>query len=122
MFPASFRLFTQVVCMQRLRARNRRAGRSGGLSGRGTSVYHGRRMARGWESKAVESQQEDAGRTRRMEPALSDEARHRLQQRRTLELALAQTQAELGAACRAAHRDMLRQRLEAIKAAIAALS
>jgi hypothetical protein len=79
-------------------------------------------MARGWESKAVESQQADADRPRSTEPPLSDEARQRLQQRRTLELALAQTQAELGAACRAAHRDMLQQRLVAIREAIEALS
>jgi hypothetical protein len=79
-------------------------------------------MARGWESKAVESQQADADRTRRPEPSLSDEARARLQQRRTLELALAQTQAELIAACRAAHRDMLQQRLKAIREALDALS
>jgi hypothetical protein len=79
-------------------------------------------MARGWESKAVESQQDDAARVRQMAPALSDDARQRLQQRRTLELALAQTQAELGAACRAAHRDMLQQRLTAIRDAIEALS
>lgn len=79
-------------------------------------------MARGWESKAVESQQADADRGRRVAPALSDDARRRFQERRTLELALAQTQAELGAACRAAHRDMLQQRLKAIKDAIEALS
>jgi hypothetical protein len=79
-------------------------------------------MARGWESKAVESQQADANRPRAIEPPLSDDARQRLQQRRTLELALAQTQAELGAACRAAHRDMLQQRLVAIREAIEALS
>ena len=80
-------------------------------------------MARGWESKAVESQQEDADRRPGpSEPVLSDEARARLQQRRTLELALAQTQAELGAACRAAHRDMLQQRLKAIRDAIEALA
>jgi hypothetical protein len=79
-------------------------------------------MARGWESKAVESQQADADRAARLAPALSDEARARVQERRTLELALAQTQAELGAACRAAHRDMLQQRLEAIREAIDALS
>ena len=79
-------------------------------------------MARGWESKSIESQQDDADRTRQLAPALSDEERARLQQRRTLELALAQTQAELGAACRAAHRDMLHQRLAAIRDALAALS
>jgi hypothetical protein len=79
-------------------------------------------MARGWESKAVESQQDDADRARQLAPALSDEEKARLEQRRTLELALAQTQAELGAACRAAHRDMLQQRLAAIRDALEALS
>jgi hypothetical protein len=79
-------------------------------------------MARGWESKSIESQQEDANRARTLGPALSDEARERLQQRHSLELALAQTQAELVAACRAAHKDMLQQRLDAIRAALAALS
>jgi hypothetical protein len=78
-------------------------------------------MARGWESKAVESQQADADRLRQLAPPLSEDARRRLEQRRTLELALAQTQAELGAACRAAHRDMLQQRLTAIREAIDAL-
>ena len=39
----------------------------------------------------------------------------------TLELALAHTQAELGAACRAAHREMLQQRLAAIRDALASL-
>jgi hypothetical protein len=79
-------------------------------------------MARGWESKSVESQQEDAARGRTAEPPLSAEARETLQQRRTLELALAQTQAELGAACRPAHRDMLQQRMQAIRSALDALS
>ena len=78
-------------------------------------------MARGWESKAIESQQDDAERERRLPPPLSEDARQRLERRRTLELALAQTQAELGAACRAPHRDMLQQRLTAIREALAAL-
>ncbi|MCC7241257.1 MAG: hypothetical protein IT180_04985 [Acidobacteria bacterium] len=78
-------------------------------------------MARGWESKSVESQQADAGTARASGPELSPAERDRLQQRRTIELALAQTQAELGAARRAPHRDLLRQRLAAIQAAIAAL-
>lgn len=98
------------------------------LSACGTSVYPGERvpwgaMARGWESKSVESQQADAGTARPApSPELSPVERERLQQRRTLELALAQTQAELGAACRAAHRDLLQQRLKAIQEAIAGLS
>jgi hypothetical protein len=78
-------------------------------------------MARGWESKAVESQQADAAQAKTGLPALSPAERDHLQQRRSLELALAQTQAELIAACRAAHRDMLQQRLEAIREALDAL-
>lgn len=79
-------------------------------------------MARGWESKAVESQQADATRARPNRPELTPAERDRLQERRSLELALAQTQAELMAACRAAHRDMLQQRLNAIRQALDALS
>ena len=79
-------------------------------------------MARGWESKAVESQQADALAGGTVGPELSAADKDRLQRRRTLELALAQTQAELGAACRAAHRDLLHQRLKAIREAIEALS
>lgn len=79
-------------------------------------------MARGWESKAVESQQEDAVHRPGTAAPLSDEARARLLQQRTLELALARTQAELRVACHAAHRDMLRRRLEAIRAALDVLS
>ena len=79
-------------------------------------------MARGWESKAVESQQADAAQAGRHRPELTAAERDRLQQRRSLELALAQTQAELIAACRAAHRDMLQQRLTAIRQALDALS
>lgn len=72
-------------------------------------------MARGWESKSVESQQEDRAAARVTGPALSPAERERLERRRTLELALAQTQAELGAACRPMHRDMLLARLKAIR-------
>lgn len=78
-------------------------------------------MARGWESKSVESQQEDRAAARTVKPALSSAERDRLQQRHTLELALARTQAELGAACRAAHREMLQARLAAIRTALDAL-
>jgi hypothetical protein len=74
-------------------------------------------MARGWESKSVESQQDDAL-SRQQQPRrdLSSEERTQLQRRVMLELALAQTQAELLAACRPAHRDMLRLKLDALKA------
>lgn len=73
-------------------------------------------MARGWESKAIESQQEDAQAKQRMRRALTADERERFDRRRTLELAVARTQDELQTACHAAHRDMLRLRLEALQA------
>ncbi len=75
-------------------------------------------MARGFESKSVESQQEDAQRAKITRPALSPEDQARQTRRTGLELALAQTQAEMTAACRPAHREMLKLRLEAIQAQI----
>jgi hypothetical protein len=73
-------------------------------------------VARGWESKAIESQQEEAERQRQVAraPALTPAERARLERRRTLELARAKTEAELRAATRPAHREML----ERAKAAI----
>ena len=80
-------------------------------------------MARGWESKAVESQQEEAGRAvAARKPSRSLEERERDARRATLEMALAQTQAEMTAACRPAHRDMLGLRLAAIRDELAKLS
>jgi hypothetical protein len=73
-------------------------------------------MARGWESKSIESQQDDAGRKPAGGPELTAEQRDRHQQKAGLQLALAETQAQLGAACRPAHREMLKLRLDAIQA------
>ena len=78
-------------------------------------------MARGWESKAVESQQEDARGARAARKDWSPEARDRAQRRAMLELALESTQAELTVACRPAHREMLQRRLEALKAELGTL-
>lgn len=78
-------------------------------------------MARGWESKAIESQQDDAGRKAAGKPALTPEERARMQHRAGLELALADTQAQLVAACRPAHREMLQLRLAAIEAQLKGL-
>ncbi len=72
-------------------------------------------MARGWESKAVESQQDDAGRRATGKPELTPEQRARMQQKTGLQLALAETQAQMVAACRPAHREMLQLRLAAIQ-------
>jgi hypothetical protein len=79
-------------------------------------------MARGFDSKFVESQQDDArAKGTRAGLELTAEERSRLERRKTLELALARTQAELQVACHAAHRDMLRLRLEALQAELGTL-
>ena len=75
-------------------------------------------MARGFESKSVESQQEEAQRAKTVRPPMSAEEKERQARRKGLELALAQTQSEITAACRPAHRDMLKLKLEAIQAQI----
>lgn len=75
-------------------------------------------MARGFESKSVESQQEEAQRAKPTRPALTPDEQSRLARIAGLELALAQTQAEIKAACKPAHREMLRMRLDAIRAQI----
>jgi hypothetical protein len=75
-------------------------------------------VARGFESKSVESQQEEAQRSKSMRPALTPDELARQGQKAGLEMALAQTQAEMSAACRPAHREMLKLRLEAIQAQI----
>jgi hypothetical protein len=73
-------------------------------------------MARGFDSKFVESQQDDAqARKNNIRPALSADERARIDRRKTLEMAVARTQAELQAACHAAHRDMLRLKLTALQ-------
>lgn len=88
---------------------------------RAAALHYNARMARGWESKSVESQQDDARAEKMKRPELTLEQRARLHHRQTLELALAHTQAELQAVCRPAHRDMLRLRLEALKAELGTL-
>jgi hypothetical protein len=75
-------------------------------------------MARGFESKSVESQQGEAQRATTMRPALSAEDQARESRKAGLQLALAQTQSEMLAACKPAHREMLKLRLEAIQAQI----
>ncbi len=54
-------------------------------------------------------------------PELSTEEKERETKRAGLKLAMAQTQSEMGAACRPAHREMLKLRLDAIRAQIEGL-
>jgi len=74
-------------------------------------------MARGWESKSIESQQDDraAAKAASARGPVSPEDAARLARRQTLALALARATADLRAATHPSHRRML-------EAAIAALT
>ncbi len=75
-------------------------------------------MARGWESKSIESQQDEAraNRARRDAPGPAQDPR-----RRTLELARARVAADLERATLAAHREMLQRALADLDNQLASL-
>lgn len=80
-------------------------------------------MARGFESKQVESQQEEAARGRSAPgPELSAEERERLARRRVLELSRNRAIADLDRATATAHRRMLEQAIAALDADLQALT
>ncbi|HNV04305.1 MAG TPA: hypothetical protein PLN93_07435 [Vicinamibacterales bacterium] len=81
-------------------------------------------MARGFDSKSVEYQQEEAQRSReRMrERELTREEVARVQRCRTLELAHARAAADLGRAAAPAQREMLQQALAALESELASLA
>jgi hypothetical protein len=67
-------------------------------------------MARGFESKSVEAQQEEAARPRRRaQPEISADARAAEQHRRALELTRTRAKDDLSRAVVPAHRRMLEQ-------------
>jgi hypothetical protein len=72
-------------------------------------------MARGFESKDVEFQQEEASRTKRALPASTPAEREARARRDLLALALSEARAELERATRPAHRQMLQQKIEAVE-------
>lgn len=78
-------------------------------------------MARGFESKNVEFQQEEAARGRTVKPAMSDEERARSAQRTTLELARARAADDLSRATVPAHKKMLEQAIAALEAQLSQL-
>lgn len=72
-------------------------------------------MARGFESKQVEFQQEEAARGRTVAgPDLSVEDRARLERRRTLELSRTRAQNDLSRATAPAHRRMLEEAIASL--------
>jgi hypothetical protein len=67
-------------------------------------------MARGWESKSVEAQQDEAaGRTAPEKPRLTREAAARLRERESLRLSLQRVSQQLERSLNARHRSMLEQ-------------
>lgn len=79
-------------------------------------------MARGWESKSVESQQEEATRERVPKRALTEEQRAVADRRQTLQLTRASAAAELGRATAAHHRQMLEAAIATIDEQLAQLN
>jgi hypothetical protein len=78
-------------------------------------------MARGWESKSIESQQEEAARERSHKPALTPEQRARAERRRALELARARAAADRDRATSDRHKSMLTQAIEALDQQLSSL-
>ena len=78
-------------------------------------------MARGFDSKFIEAQQEEATREKAVRPALTPEQAHREGQRQSLQLSRARAEAELSRATAPAHRRMLEQAISALDAQLAAL-
>ena len=79
-------------------------------------------MARGWESKAVEAQQDAAEQTRQKPPALSAGEIARRSAQDTLMLARTRAIADLQRACVPAHRAMLEQAIADLDRQLAELS
>jgi hypothetical protein len=78
-------------------------------------------MARGFESKSVEFQQEEAARGRTRKPALTPEEKARTERRAALELARARAADDLIRANVPAHRRMLEQAIDALDAQLSKL-
>jgi hypothetical protein len=80
-------------------------------------------MARGFESKQVEFQQEEAARGRTVKgPVLSESERRRVEQQRALQLSRKRAADDLSRANAPAHRLMLEQAIAALDAELAALA
>ena len=73
-------------------------------------------MARGFESKSVESQQEEAQRKQELKPALAPDERARLERKQAIELALTAKREELERATSDAHRAYLQRAINELTA------
>jgi hypothetical protein len=78
-------------------------------------------VARGWESKAIEAQQESAGAATRLSPPVDPAVAERRSARATLMLARTRALTQLQGACAPAYRSMLEQMIADLDRRIAAL-
>jgi len=78
-------------------------------------------MARGWESKNVESQQDAAAEARRKRPPVSPDDVRQQTERATLMLARTRALSDLQQACAPAHRAMLEQAIADLDRRLVAL-
>ena len=78
-------------------------------------------MARGWESKAVEAQQDAAAAKERPAGPVDPAAAAKQAKRATLMLARSRALADLQLACAAAHRAMLERAIEDLDRRLAEL-
>jgi hypothetical protein len=87
-------------------------------------TWHSEHMARGWESKGVESQIESAGERAALarKPTLNPEEVERVRQRESLELSRKRVLHDLEASKRPGHRALLEAALKHLDEKIAALS
>jgi hypothetical protein len=79
-------------------------------------------MARGWESKAVEAQQDEASARTRSGPPISRDDAKRRTELATLALARARAEADLQVATAGAHREMLARAIADLDQRIARLT
>lgn len=79
-------------------------------------------MARGFDSKFVEAQQEEASRAKVIRPALTPEEKEEASRREALQLSRARVLDDLSRASAPAHRQMLERAISAIDAQLADLT
>lgn len=79
-------------------------------------------MARGWESKSIEAQQEATQAEKKMTRALTREEADSRNERTSLMMARTQALADLQRACAAGHRAMLERAIADLDRRIAALT
>ena len=90
-------------------------------SAQGAEIAYSRDMARGWESKSVEAQQEERLERKRLGLGLSAQDLATHDRRQTLELSRARAVSDLNRASSPAHRQMLEGAIASLERELAAL-